>query len=289
MTGILFYGITSGWGKLSRIASIARHIPGALVLTADGGSSNAPLDYHGIDWYGVKCESGCKGVPPARIARAVEELAPEILVMDAWPYGGSNEVRHLVQRRDPRTNVFIYRANSRLDPSDLRHFGTIVAAEDGPFIGGVDCLPCVAFDADELLTQAAARSELDADERPLVVIPRSQFDIPDFRPLVKGLADEVGYQVVEYDQYPLMPLMNGIDLIVTHASWTAVEAVAADVPCAAVASPLRHADHRTRATVRRSIQYQNLLRSVRVRDDVGATYVNRSADAAAMIRELLDG
>ena len=52
-------------------SSILRYLPSryVMVYTINGGAENAPLDYFGIPWVAVKCQTpGCGGVSPGKFA-----------------------------------------------------------------------------------------------------------------------------------------------------------------------------------------------------------------------------
>lgn len=282
MSRVVFYGITEGWGTLTRIAAIARWIPDSLVVVAKGGAHNEPLDYFGVSWIAAECEKGCKGLPPSVVLRQIELLSPSVLVMDTWPHGRFHgEVQPLVKSRNPKLNAFI---NLGQEQHSLDEFNIVFEAEVGA--RGIDVTPLVPFDESDILTREAARDHVGAGELPVVLVPHSRHTSPDLLEYVRRQCTRLGYHLVEWHSYPLMPYMLAADVIVGFAGWGLhTEAEAVKVPLLSVASNDGPSSQQWRANCRTGEDLLRGLENLEIRDDQPAEFLSGGRRAAMTIRE----
>lgn len=289
------YSPSGGWGQKARIAAIARHLPldQVMVYTLEGGRGNAPLDYFGIPWVAVKCESpNCGGVSPQKFATFIADRRPDTLIMDAWPYGTFNrEMANYIKSRGSARTFFTCRRNPYIEVPDYplypSDFQAIVKFESESPVPGIDLDPILPFDEHEILPRASARAAIGAGERPFVLILPSGYSSPDVVSFARAACEKRGIDHEVWDGYPVMPNLTGPDLVITFAGSVVNELRALGTPYQAVAA---HVDSRDQA-LRANATPASMIAAIdglEVLDPWVPHYRNNARRAAALLAGNLD-
>jgi len=275
---IVYCAFGGGMGHVTRAAAILRRLrcpggPDAVVLTDT--AHPLPLLSEGITI--ARCGAADEGGKPAK--DALQELRPELLVMDVFPFGLRDELEHTVRRlrcakalvcrhlREPYASAL---------PAAAAHFDIVLCAETPPPglpLPVLDCSPVLLRDASELLSRSEARELIGAGpDQPVVVAVCTQGETHtcDLFSLVARIVQRLSPHArvlwaspsldefsrtplhavgCPLSHYPLLELLNGVDLLIGASGYNLFsEARAVGVPAVFIPLPRRYDDQAWRAS-----------------------------------------
>lgn len=243
----LFYGLGGGLGHLTRTLALARRFPGDssenLVLTnspfaavvAESGfelPSNLRVE--------VLSAKASKSELTEAVPRLVQRFQPDLLMVDTFPRGLVGELADIVSEQRTR-QVFVHRY---LNEDYIRQFElqSWVDLFDRILVPGESALfeshpratrtePWLLLDDDELLDRQDARQRWEVDERPLVLVSGCgrPNEVVAAREMAGTLSARFGTRAnIRFaspnasSHWPLLQLLNGVDLLVGGGGYNTV-------------------------------------------------------------------
>lgn len=321
---IVYCAFGGGMGHVTRAAAILRKLrciggPDVVVLTDT--SYPLPLQRERIPM--MRCGGSGRGADRSA-AEALEELRPGLLVMDVFPFGLRDELEAAV-RSLPCPKALVCRhvrePYAAALPAAAVHFDTVLCAEPPPPslpVPVADCAPVLLRDDRELLGRSEARRLLSAGhDQPVVVAVSTEGEgyTRDLFSLVARLVQRLctharvlwaSPNLGEFartplcsvgrplSHYPLLELLNGVDLLVGASGYNLFsEARAVGVPAIFIPLPRRYDDQVWRASTAIVADGPEALAnamaqqlSARPDRPERAEFENRAAAAAGALKEL---
>lgn len=244
----LFYALGGGLGHLTRTLALARRLaadddsenliltnsPFASVIIESGFELPANLRINALPAYASKAEL-TKQVP-----QLIQRFQPHLLVVDTFPRGLVGEMVELISaRRSKQVFVHRYLNEDYVRKFDLANFvdhfdQIIVPGESAPLESHPKAIrtePWLLLDDGELLSRKMARQQLNADDRPLVLVSGSgrPTEVTAAEETAEALSARFSAQAnIRFaspenpEHWPLLQLLNGVDLLVGGGGYNTV-------------------------------------------------------------------
>ncbi|MHB9133217.1 MAG: hypothetical protein ACYDBB_19275 [Armatimonadota bacterium] len=258
---IAYYAFGGGLGHVTRAAAILRHLTRRgyrRLQVFTNAPTVLPLTHEQLSYRHFAVNT--PAVLQVQVPIALQEYAPDVLIVDVFPLGIIGELTNLLPAL-PGKKVLVYRRlqetfyTQLLDALPL--FDQVLCAERPPAsfpAPYVDCQPILIRDAEELLPREEARRRLGIHDDRMVVVGVSTGDAEwetDFCNLLQKV-----WRRVQPDahlrfasvrktaaHYPLFELCNGIDLVIGAAGYNLFhETQAAGVPAIFLPQPRQYDD-----------------------------------------------